>query len=138
MSDVIINPRPPTVDEFVAFRRSAGWHVPEPDAVAQALKATSFSVCAEKDGAAVGMARVVGDGALCFYVQDVIVLPEYQRKGHGTKLMDAVMDYINRNAWPTAYIALFSARGLEPFYSRYGFIERPHKHLGPGMAFFRK
>ena len=44
---------------------------------------------------------------------------------------------VNRTARPTAYIALFAAHGLEPWYSRYDFIERPHKDLGPGMAFFK-
>ena len=138
MDDVILTVRSPTVEEFIALRRAAGWHVPAPDAVADALKSTLFAVCVEKDGTCVGSGRVVGDGSLVFYVQDLIVLPEFQRKGYGTRLMDAIMDYINTNAKPTAVIALFSARGLEPWYSRYGFIERPHQHLGPGMAFFKK
>jgi len=66
-----------------------------------------------------------------------MVLPEHQRKGCGTLIMDAIMAYINSNAKHMAYIALFSARGMEPCYSQYGFIERPHKNLGPGMVFFK-
>lgn len=35
-----------------------------------------------------GMARVIGDGGLFYYIQDVIFIPEYQRQGIGTQLMD--------------------------------------------------
>ena len=40
----------------------------------------------------VGIIRAVGDGQTIVFVQDIIVLPEYQRKGIGTKLLKAVMD----------------------------------------------
>lgn len=72
-----------------------------------------------------------------YYIQDVIVLPEYQKKGIGMLLMDAVMAEINRQIPAGGYIALFSARGLEPFYARYGFVERSHDMLGPGMVYMK-
>ena len=40
----------------------------------------------------VGVIRTVGDGQTIVFVQDIVVLPEYQRKGIGTKLLKAVMD----------------------------------------------
>lgn len=84
------------------------------------------------------MGRVVGDGALVFAIQDVIVLPEHRRQGYGARIMDALMAYVKENARLTAHISLFSANGMEEFYSRYGFVERPQGRLGPGMAFFTK
>ena len=39
----------------------------------------------------VGVVRVVGDGATIVFVQDLIVVPSYQRRGIGTQLMYAVM-----------------------------------------------
>ena len=138
MADSALVQRKPSPEEFIALLQAAGWHVPDPDAVAAALANTCFAACVERDGQCVGSGRVVGDGALVFYVQDLIVLPDFQRRGYGTMLMDAIMDYIHRNARPTAVIGLFSARGLEPWYARYGFIERPHKRLGPGMVFIKE
>ena len=38
-----------------------------------------------------GLVRAVGDGASIVFIQDVLVLPEYQRRGIGTALMKAVM-----------------------------------------------
>ena len=34
----------------------------------------------------------VGDGLTIVFIQDIIIQPEYQRKGIGTKLLKAVMD----------------------------------------------
>ena len=138
MKDADVKFRSPTVDEFRALRRAAGWFVPEAQAVPEALKNSLAAVCVEKDGHIIGVGRVGGDGALCFYVQDVMVLPEHQRKGYGTMIMDALMEWIHKTAKPTAVIGLFSARGMEQFYARYGFVERPTSNLGPGMAFFKK
>ncbi|MBU8901452.1 MAG: GNAT family N-acetyltransferase [Victivallales bacterium] len=130
--------RLPTQEEFISLRHAAGWSIPENVAVTAALEKTLYAVCVEENGKCVGSGRVIGDGALVFYVQDVIVLPECQRNGYGTKMMDAIMNYIQMNASPTAFIALFSAKGMESWYSRYGFIERSIGNLGPGMAFLKK
>ena len=37
----------------------------------------------------VGIIRAVGDGYSVLFIQDILVLPEYQRKGIGNRLMDA-------------------------------------------------
>lgn len=44
------------------------------------------------DDRLIGIIRAVGDGQTIVFVQDIIVLPEYQRKGIGTKLLKAVME----------------------------------------------
>jgi GNAT superfamily N-acetyltransferase len=67
------------------------------------------------------MARVVGDGAMAFYVQDVAVLPAYQRQGIGTALMEAVMGYFGRETPRHASLGLFTGRNLAGFYERHGF-----------------
>ena len=38
------------------------------------------------------MVRVVGDGASVILIQDLLVHPEYQRKGIGDQLMRAVLE----------------------------------------------
>ena len=127
----------PDVETCLALRRAVGWPVPEADALARALSGTLYSVIAEVAGRTVGMTRVLGDGVLCFLVQDLIVHPDYQRQGVGTRLMDAAMAYIDSHAARKAYVALFSARGLEHFYERYGFVVRPSASGGSGMVYFR-
>ena len=80
MAKGVLVARFPTVEEFISLHREAGWHVPQPDAVLESLKNSLFAVCVEEDGKFVGSGRVIGDGALVYVVEDVIVLPEYQKK----------------------------------------------------------
>lgn len=129
--------RCPTPEEFLRLRQAVGWLVPDREAVRRALANSLFAVCVLARGQCVGCGRVVGDGHLVFHVQDVMVLPDWQRRGCGARIMDAAMGYVHRTAQPTAFVALFSAPGLESWYARYGFIRRPTQDRGPGMAFFR-
>jgi len=39
-----------------------------------------------------GIIRVVGDGHSIVFIQDIVVLPEYQRHGIGTALLKKVLD----------------------------------------------
>lgn len=40
----------------------------------------------------VGIIRAVGDGASIVFIQDILVLPEYQRQGIGTALLKAILE----------------------------------------------
>jgi len=77
------------------------------------------------DEGVIGMARVVGDGALFFYIQDVIVVPAHQGRGVGALLMGRVMDYLRGHAPEKAFVGLFAVEGTLPFYARYGFAVDP-------------
>lgn len=121
--------------DFNALRAAVGWERHSSQAVRQALKNTHYLVKAQAaDGKVIGMARIIGDIGVNFYIQDVIVLPEYQGTGLGKKLMDKVMGYIKKKAKPGCFIGLMSAVGKEGFYEKYGFIKRPANGLGYGMS----
>jgi len=137
MPEIQINEGIPTPDEFLSLRRSVNWPIPDEEAVARAMAGTTYGVTAQVNGKTVGMVRVVGDGSLTFLVHDLVVHPDYQRQGIGTRLMDALMAYVNKHARRKAYIATFSAPGIQHFYSRYGFVERPGKSGAPGMVYFK-
>ena len=40
----------------------------------------------------VGVIRTVGDGFSIVFIQDILVFPEYQRKGIGTQLIREIME----------------------------------------------
>ncbi len=71
------------------------------------------------------------DGGLYFYIQDLIVQPDYQSKGIGTAIMNELMAYIKTSAKPGSYIALMAAKGYEKYYEFFGFEAR--KADAPGM-----
>lgn len=39
------------------------------------------------------MGRLVGDGAMYWYLQEIIILPQFQRKGIGTMIVNHLVDY---------------------------------------------
>jgi GNAT superfamily N-acetyltransferase len=113
--------RLPTVAEYETLIRAVGWANTNLAVAPAALRNTLYSVVAVAGDRAAGMARVVGDGAMAFYVQDVMVLPEHQRQGIGTALVAAVMDYFRRGAPGHSSIGVFTGRNLAGFYERHGF-----------------
>jgi GNAT superfamily N-acetyltransferase len=123
--------RDPTVQEYQRFRHAVGWSDMTDEGVATGLPNALFSVVLELDGEAVGCGRVVGDGGLYFYIQDVIVEAEHRGQGLGSRIMDAVMTYLERTARPGAFVGLIAARDIAPFYETYGFRARPERQ--PGM-----
>ena len=74
--------------------RSVGWtnYLKRVDILQQAYADSLCVLGAYDSDQLVGVIRTVGDGQTIVFVQDIVVLPEYQRKGIGTKLLKAVMD----------------------------------------------
>lgn len=128
----------PSPAQYNALRQAVGWKEYDEAVIADALPNTLYCVCAFVDEHIVGMARVIGDGGLVYYVQDVIVLPEYQQQGIGRQMMAQVMSYIRTHARHNSIIGLMAAHGKESFYESYGFTRRPTERLGAGMTMFWK
>jgi len=127
----------PTPNDYLALNYSVGWEkVPHEPSIETALQNSLICFCAMDGEKLVGFVRVVGDGSICFYIQDLIVHPDHQRKGIGSSLMDAVIKYIKKNAATTAFVGLMAAVGVEPFYEFYGFKRR--SDIRPGMDMLLK
>lgn len=114
--------RAPSAAEYEALCRSVSWqdnvHFPS---AARALRGSLYHVVAEHDGTTVGMGRIVGDGAIFFYVHDVVVVPAHQGRGVGHLITSHLIDWLKTNAPPRAYAFLFAATGKERFYRSFGF-----------------
>ena len=137
MNSITIRQGISDVETYLGLRRSIGWPIPDIEATSEALANTKSGFLVQMGDKAVGMATIHGDGVLYFYIQDFIIHRELQRLGYGKRLMDAVMRCINMHARENAYVALLSAKGLEHFYARYGFIPRPNDKYGAGMFFIK-
>ena len=123
--------RAPTIEEYFALRKGVGWMLFDEEMTAQGLANALFSVCILHQGKVIGCGRVVGDGGLYFYVQDLIILPAFQGEGLGKRLMKAITAYLDRHAHPGAFIGLMAAKGVSSFYTQFGFAVRPSDQ--PGM-----
>ena len=89
--EYILVERPPTVEEYQRLREDVGWESVDVEATETGLRNALFSVCVTHKDEVIGCGRVVGDGGIYFYIQDIIVLPEFQGRGLGRRIMDAVM-----------------------------------------------
>ena len=136
MNDVIyINTL--SVTDYNMLREAAGWGSIKANRAQTGLDNSAFLISAKHtDGRCIGMARVVSDGGYVVYISDVVVLPEFQGRGIGTKMMQLVMEYINSTVEDdfTVMVILVSAKGRESFYNQFGFITRPSEKYGAGMT----
>lgn len=125
--------RAPSVEELRALHRAVGWEaLPDDDAVARGLAASLFGVVVTRCGEPIACARLVGDGAIYCYLQDLIVVPEHQGRGLGDLLMEEVWRHLPAHASRGTFVGLMTARGKAGFYERWGFTARPAGR--PGMA----
>ena len=123
--------RIPEVSEYQELRKAVGWYVVDDQATATGLQNSLYSVCLMYQQRIIGCGRVVGDNGIYYYVQDIIVLPEFQGQGGGRMIMDAVMNYLSTQAVPNSFIGLMAAKDVKVFYEKYGFAERSQDR--PGM-----
>lgn len=126
----------PNVDDFIQLREQIGWGKIDRQVASTSLANSLFSVVIRHNEKLVGMARIVGDGAMYFYIQDVIVATQYQGQGIGRQLMQHIESYLTKHAQQGATIGLLSAKGKEGFYQSFGYQARPNNSLGHGMCKF--
>ncbi len=131
--------RLPSTGEYHALVEAVRWtDFVNYEAAARSLSHSLFSVVAELDGRCIGMARVVGDGALYFQVMDVAVLPEFQGRGVGTQMMNRVVEFIRSTAPEKALVELFTGPGRASFYERFGFRGPENALLGMTASMLRQ
>lgn len=91
-----------TIRDYTGFRRgeilplyeSVGWsnYTSKPDMLEKAYQNSLLTLAAYEEEQLVGIIRTVGDGASIVWIQDILVRPEFQRRGIGTALVKNVMD----------------------------------------------
>ena len=134
--DYYIDIKQPAALEFSELRAKVGWGDTNLKMAQSSLDNSLFHVTARIGSQCIGMGRVIGDGVMFFYVQDLVVDPQFQKQGIGNALMQAIETYLKVAAKNGSTIALLSAQGKESFYSRYGYCERSGNPLGKGMCKF--
>ena len=77
------------LEDVLHLYQAVGWtnYTHQPEMLEQALSHSLVIYVALDGDAVVGLIRLVGDGFSSVFVQDLIVLPTYQRQGIGSALM---------------------------------------------------
>ena len=128
------------IDTYMELREAVHFPKLSRDQARRGLDNSLYTLVAFKDGKAVGMGRIVGDGAIICYVQDLIIRPEVQGEGIGGLILESLRSFVVNIGFPgtSMMFDLMCARGREPFYKKHGFIARPTESLGPGMIQYLK
>lgn len=109
------------LEDVLHLYQAVGWtnYTNQPQMLEQALS-HSLAIYLAFDGEKiVGLIRLVGDGFSSVFVQDLIVLPTYQRQGIGSALMkEALGDY--KDAYQIQLVTDQTEKNVE-FYRSMGF-----------------
>ncbi len=130
----------PIATEFNMLTKLVGWGTRENNIVEEALKNTLYSLCVYDVDKLIGYGRIIGDKTIFLYIQDIIVIPEYQGKKIGTGIMNKLIEKINeyKKINPEIRTYLGASKGKEHFYEKFGFVSRPNEELGAGMILYDK
>ena len=130
--------RIPTAAEFNMLTELVGWGTRKNNIVEEALKSTLYSLCVYNDDKLIGYGRIIGDKTIFLYIQDIMVIPEYQGQKIGTEIMNKVIEKVNeyKKINPDIRTYLGASKGKESFYEKFGFVSRPNEELGAGMILY--
>ena len=115
-------------DEILNLYKSVGWcsYTNRPEMLEHAFEHSLKILGAHDDDKLVGIIRAVGDGFSVLFIQDILILPEYQRNGIGTKLLKSMLDL-----YPDVYQTQLVTDNTEKtiaFYKSCGFL--PYSKIG--------
>lgn len=138
MQNIVLIDNELKAEDFVMLREKVGVVQIPMEQAEKAINNSLLVVSAICEGRTIGMGRIVGDGAMYWYLQEIIVLPEYQGKGIGAGIVKKLIRYVEENGIPGTKmtIGLMSAKGKEPFYEKLGFMCVPNDGSGSGMRMY--
>lgn len=97
--------------EILRLYASVGWtaYTDHQDVLRRGFENSMLTLAAYEGEQLVGVIRAVGDSHTIVFVQDILVLPEHQRKGIGTALLQAILDSYShvRQIFPVTVLLLF-------------------------------
>ncbi len=110
-------------EEIYSLYNAVGWtaYTDKLDELENGFKNSLLVMAAYEEETLIGIIRVVGDGYTIVFIQDILVLPEYQDQGVGSKLLKAVIDY-----YPDVYQIQLTTDATDKtikFYESTGFKE---------------
>lgn len=124
-----------SVEDYCRLRAAVGLRALPLEQAKAGLGGSAYVAGCYDGERAVGSARILWDGGYTVYLADVMVLPEYQGLGIGTKLVEQCMVALRVQMKPEwrYQVHLLSAAGREGFYERFGFEPRPNDTGGSAM-----
>lgn len=128
--DYRIEPRVPSVEDFLRLRHLSGLSAFSREAAEKGLPNSIFGVCLMSGGDVVGMGRIIGDGGCFFQITDIAITPAHQGRGLAKMIMAALTDHIETQLPKTAYVSLIADVPANRLYQQFGFTETAPRSVG--------
>ncbi len=122
-------------EDYCRLRAAVGWSPICPAQAEAGLEGSAFVVGCYDEELAVGSARVIWDGGYSAYLTNVMVLPDYQGVGIGTKLVEHCLEFLRAQLRPgwRIKVQLQAGKDRTGFYEQFGFARQPGEDAGPAM-----
>ncbi len=119
----------PPVGEYCRLRKICGLSPRSERAAAIGLPNTVVGVTISRQGALIGMGRVVGDG-LFYQIVDIAVDPDHQGKGLGKEIMRRLLEALELVGDAEAYVSLIADGEAHALYRQFDFEPVAPKSIG--------
>ena len=108
--------------QLATLMRAVGWEdrAKDPERLHAAVEGSRWIVTAWDGSRLVGFCRAFTDGAFSAYVNNVAVLPDYQRRGIGREMLRRLLEGRERIAF-----VLHADAPKQGFYRKLGFEDAP-------------
>ena len=108
-----------SVKELADLRESIGWNRMENE-YKNPLLTSYYHIAVYEKEVIIGYIDCVSNGVTDAYIQDLMVHPDYQRRGIGTELMTIMISYLKQKH--IYMISVVFEENLKPFYEKFGFF----------------
>ncbi|CAM2797721.1 GNAT family N-acetyltransferase [Hathewaya histolytica] len=120
----------PSAKEYISLRRKTGMGTKDLLKSEIALKNSLFIVSLWDHNKLIGFGRVVGDEGITYVVSDIMVDPDYKRKGLGKVIMREIDSYLDKNTDEYAYVCLIANKPADRLYCQFEFEDVYPKSCG--------
>lgn len=109
--------------EILNLYASVGWtaYTDHPETLKRGFEKSLLILGAYEDDTLLGILRAVGDGETVVFIQDILVKPDYQRRGIGTALLKEALSRYARVR--QIQLATDNTEKTKAFYRSCGFRE---------------
>ena len=135
--EIQYNHEKPGETEIFQLFQTTGWNEYfklTPAELHRAVAESWDAVCAREGQKLVGFGRTISDGILHALIVEMIVLPDYQGKGIGSRILEELVGQCEAEG--IRDVQLFCAAGKAGFYEKYGFERRSANAPGMQRHFF--
>ena len=86
-----------SAEKFNYLTNSVNLKIRKTNIINETLKNAFYSLCVYDDTKLIGYGRIIGDKAIFLYIQNIMVIPEYQNKHFGTGIIEKMLNFVGWN-----------------------------------------